>query len=203
MNFQDRFPLGLIGLTSLLSKGLLRAFSTTTIQKHQFFSAQLSLWSSSRPYVTTGSSLKNQSLTIWTFVGKVMSLLFNMLSRFVTAFLPRSKSLLISWLPSLSTVILEPKKINLSLFPFFPIYLQSSDGTRCHDLCFECCFKPAFSLSSFTSSRGSSVPLNFMPLRWVSSEVKEVIDISPGNLDSSLHFIQPSNSHDILCIEVK
>ena len=87
---------------------------------------------------------------IQTFVGKVMSLLFNMLSRFVTTFLLRSKSLLISWQQSLSTVILEPKKINLSLFPFFPIYLPWSGGTRCHDLCFECCFKAAFSLSCFT-----------------------------------------------------
>ena len=73
------------------------------------------LWSSaifmvqlSHPYMTTGNII---DLTIWTFVGKVMSLLFNMLSRLVTAFLPRSKRLLISWLQSLSAVILEPKKM--------------------------------------------------------------------------------------------
>ena len=54
---------------------------------------------------------KNHSLTIWTFVSKVMSLLFNMLSRLVIAFLPRSKRLIISWLQSSSAVILEPKKI--------------------------------------------------------------------------------------------
>ena len=60
-------------------------------------------------YMTTGKTI---ALTIWTFVGKVMSLLFNMLSRLVIAFLPRSKSLLISWLKLLATVILEPKKIN-------------------------------------------------------------------------------------------
>ena len=69
------------------------------------------------PYMTTG---KTKALTRWTFVGKVMSLLFNMLSGFVIAFLPKSKCLLISWLQSLSTVILEPKKINsvtVSLFP--------------------------------------------------------------------------------------
>ena len=59
-------------------------------------------------YMTTG---KTMSLTIWIFVGKVMSLLFNMMSRLVIAFLPRSKHLLILWLQSLSTVILEPKKI--------------------------------------------------------------------------------------------
>ena len=62
----------------------------------------------SHPYMTTGKTI---ALTIWTFVGKVMSLLFNMLSRLVIAFLPRSKHLLISWLQSSSAVILEPKKI--------------------------------------------------------------------------------------------
>ena len=68
----------------------------------------------SHPYMTTG---KTTALTRWTFVGKVMSLLFNMLPRFVTAFLPRSKHLLISWLQSPFAVILEPK--SLSLFPLF------------------------------------------------------------------------------------
>ena len=63
----------------------------------------------SHPYMTTG---KTTALTIETFVGKVMSLLFNMLSRFVITFLPKSKHLLISWLQSPSAVILEPKKIN-------------------------------------------------------------------------------------------
>ena len=62
----------------------------------------------SHPYVTTGKTI---ALTRWTFVGKVMSLLFNMLSRFVIVFLPRSKVLLISWLQSPSAVILEPEKI--------------------------------------------------------------------------------------------
>ena len=69
------------------------------------------------PYMTTGRTI---ALTRRNFAGKVMSLLFNTLFRFVIAFLPRCKHLLISWLQSLSTVILEPKKINLSLFPFFP-----------------------------------------------------------------------------------
>ena len=68
-----------------------------------------------------------------TFVGKVMSLLFNMLSRLVIVFLPRSKCLLISWLQSPSAVILDPEKMK-SLFPLFPTYLPRSDGTRCHDL---------------------------------------------------------------------
>ena len=62
----------------------------------------------SHPYMTTGTNI---ALTIWAFVGKVMSLLFNTLSRLVIAFLPRSKHLLISWLQSPSAVILEPREI--------------------------------------------------------------------------------------------
>ena len=72
-------------------------------QSIAFFMVQLS-----HPYMTTG---KTRALTRWTFVGKVMSLLFNMLSRLVITFLPKSKRLLISWLQSPSAVILEPKKI--------------------------------------------------------------------------------------------
>ena len=66
---------------------------------------------------TTGKAI---ALTRWTFVGRIMSLLFNMLSRLVITFLPRSKCLLISWLQSPSAVILEPKNSSLSLFPLFP-----------------------------------------------------------------------------------
>ena len=83
--------------------------------------------------MTTG---KTVALTRRTFVGKVMSLLFNMLSRLVIAFLPRSKCLLISWLQSPSAVILEPKRIKAVTFHCFPIYLLPSDGTGCHDLSF-------------------------------------------------------------------
>ena len=108
MNTQDWSSLGWTGWISLQSKGLSRVFSNTTVQKHQFFSAQLSLWSNSHPYMTTGKTI---ALTRRTFFGKVMSLLFNMLSRLVITFLPRSKRLLISWLQSPSAVILEPKKI--------------------------------------------------------------------------------------------
>src|SRR5574340_629011 len=77
-----------------------------------FFTVQLS-----HPYMATGKTI---ALTRWTFVGKVMSLLFNMLSRLVITFLPRSKCLLISWLQSPYAVILEAKKISLLPFPLFP-----------------------------------------------------------------------------------
>ena len=70
MNIQDWSPLGLTGLTSLQSKGLSRVFSNTTVQKHQFFGTQLSLWSNSHLYMITGRTI---ALTRWTFVGKVMS----------------------------------------------------------------------------------------------------------------------------------
>ena len=80
---------------------------------------------------------KTIALTGRTIVGKVIPLLFNMLSRLVTTFLPRSKRLLISWLQSPSAVILEPTKNKVwHCFHCFPIYFPWSDGTRCHDLRF-------------------------------------------------------------------
>ena len=84
-------------------------------------------------YMITGKTIV---LTIQTSVGNVLSLLFNTLSRLVIAFLPRSKHLLISWFQSMSTVILEPKKIVSHCFHCFSIYLPWGDWTRCHDLSF-------------------------------------------------------------------
>ena len=111
-------------------KSLLQHHSSkaSILQCSAFFIVQLS-----HPYMTTGKTI---ALTLWTFVDKVLSLLFNTLSRFVIAFLPRSKGLLISWLQSLSTVLLEPKKIVFHCFHCFPNYLPWSNGTRCHDLSF-------------------------------------------------------------------
>ena len=88
-----------------LSKSLLQHHSSkaSNLRHSAFFIVQLS-----HPYMTAGKTI---ALTRRTFVGKVMSLLFNMLSRLVITFLPRSKRLLISWLQSPSAVILEPKKI--------------------------------------------------------------------------------------------
>ena len=91
------------------SKRLSRVFSNTTIQRHQFFSAQLFFTVQlSHAYMTTRKTI---ALTRRTFVGKVMSLLLNVLSRLVITFLPRSKHLLIAWLKSPSAVILEPPQI--------------------------------------------------------------------------------------------
>ena len=111
MNIQNWFPLGWTGLSFFLSKGLSKKrllqhhnSKASVLQHSSFFVVQLS-----HLYMTTGKTI---ALTIETFVGKAMSLLFNMLSRFVITFLPKSKHLLISWLQSPSAVILEPKRIN-------------------------------------------------------------------------------------------
>ena len=101
----------------------------------------------SHPYMTVG---KTVALTRQTFIHKVMSLLFNTLSLFVIPFLWRSECLLIARLQSPSTVILEPKKINLLLFPLFPHLLPWSYGTDVMILVFwMLSFKPTFSLPSF------------------------------------------------------
>ena len=99
----------------------------SVLQHSAFYIVQL--W---HLYMTAGKTI---GLTRWTFVGKVMSLLFNTLSRLVVTFLPRSKCPLISWLQSPSPVILGPPKTKVChCFHCFPIYLPWSDGTGCHDL---------------------------------------------------------------------
>ena len=95
--------LDLLAVQGILKSLLQHSSKASILQCSAFFLVQLS-----HPYVSTGKTI---SLTIQTFVGKVMSLLFSMLSRFFIAFLPRSKHLLISWLQSPSAVILEPKII--------------------------------------------------------------------------------------------
>ena len=116
MTIKGWFPVGWTGLISLLSKGLfsnITVWKVSILQHSAFCMVQLI-----HPYMITGKII---ALTVWTFVGKVMSLLFNMLSRLVIAFLPRSKCLLISWRQSPSTVILEPKKV-CHCFHCFLIY---------------------------------------------------------------------------------
>ena len=123
------FPLGLTGLISLLSKGLSRVFSSTTasiLQHFTFFIVQLS-----HPYMTTGKTI---ALTRWTFVGKVMSLLFNTLSRSVLAFLLRNKRLLISCLQFMP----------LSYFYFW-------------------CYHPEVTLTAFASKSSSVRTLEGLP----------------------------------------
>ena len=108
MYTQGWFPLGLAGLISFLSKGLSRVFFNTTVCKHQFFGVQPYFWSNS--HIRTWL-LEKPQLWLYGPLSAKMSLLFNTMSRFVVAFLPRVKCLLISWLQSPSIVILEAKKI--------------------------------------------------------------------------------------------
>ena len=131
---------GLISLRIDWFDSLVIQWTLKNLLQHHSLKA-LILWASaffmvqlSHPYMTAGKTI---ALTIWTFAGQVISLLLNTLPRFVIAFLPNSKRLLMSWLQSPSAVLLEPKKIKVShCFHCFPIYLPWSDGTRCHDLCF-------------------------------------------------------------------
>ena len=122
--------LDLLAVQRTLKSHLQHHSSKASILQHSvLFIVQLS-----HPFMTTGKTI---ALTRWTFVGKVMSLLFNMMSRLVIDFLPRSKCLLISWLQSPSAVILEPPQNKVChCFHCFPIYLPWSDGTRHHDLSF-------------------------------------------------------------------
>ena len=120
----------LLAVQEILKSLLQHHSSKASILQHStFFIVQ-----HSHPYMTTGKTI---ALTRWTSVSQVMSLLFNMLSRLVIAFLPRSKRLLNSWLQLPFAVILEPNKIkSVTVFCCFPICLPWSDGIRCHDLRF-------------------------------------------------------------------
>ena len=127
-------------------KSLLQHHSSkaSVVWRSAFFMVQLS-----HLYMTTGKTI---ALTRQSFVGKVMSLLFNMLSRLEIAFLPRSKRLLISWLQSPSAVILEPPKIkSLTVSILSPSICHEVMGLYAKVLVFHMLsFKPTFSVSSFT-----------------------------------------------------
>ena len=125
MNIQHWFPLG---LTALILKSTLKSLlqyhssKASILQCSTFFIVQLS-----HPYMTTGKTI---ALTRQTFVGKVISLLLNMLSRLVIAFLPRSNCLLISWLQSPSAVILEPKKMKSVTYNYTVEVINSIGSDR-------------------------------------------------------------------------
>ena len=158
-------------------KSLLQHHSSkaSILRRSAFFTVQLS-----HPYMTTRKTI---ALTRWTFVGKVMPLLFNMLSKLVITFLPRSKCLLISWLQSPSAVILEPKKIKSHYFHCFPIYLPWSDGIGCHDLTFwMLSFKLTFSLSTFTFIKRLFSSSSLSAIRVVSSAYLSLLIFLPAIL---------------------
>ena len=147
-------------------QGTLNSFSNITVQKHQFVSAQPSSQSNSLNH--TWPMEKTTALPRWTFVGKVMSLLFNMLSRLVITFLPRSKHLLISWLQSLSAVILNPQKIKSdtvsTVSPSISYELMGPDTMIL--VFWMLSFEPTFSLSSFTFIKRLFSSSYFLPQGW-------------------------------------
>ena len=150
--------LNLLAVQGTLKSLLQHHCSKASILWHSaFFTVQLS-----NPYMTTG---KITALTIWTFVGKVMSLLFNMLSRLVITFLPRNKPLLISWLQSPSAVILEPKKIkSVTVSIVSPsICDEVMEPDAIILLFWMLSFKPTFHSPLSLPSRGFLVPLHFLP----------------------------------------
>ena len=171
-------------------KSLLQHHSSKTsiLRCSAFFTVQLS-----HPYMTNGKTI---ALTRWTFVGKVISLLFNMLSRLVMTFLPRSKCLLISWLQSPSAVILEPKKIKsdtastVSASTFHEV--MRSDAMIL--VFWMLRFKPTFSLSSFTFIKRLFSSSSLSAIRVVSSAYLRLLIFLPAILipacvSSSLAFL--------------
>ena len=165
VNIQGWFPLGLTGLITLQSKELSWVFSSTTVWKHRFFGAQPFLWSNS--HICTWL-LGKPYLFFFFFFDKVMSLFFNTLSRFFITFLSRNKCLLISWLQSQSSVILETKKIKSVTVLTFPLSIcLEVMGPNATILGFWMLrLKPAFPSLLSLSSRDSLVPLCFLPLEW-------------------------------------
>ena len=149
MNIQDWFPLGWTGWISLQPKGLSSLLWQHSSKASILWHSPVFIVQLSHPHLTTGKII---ALTRWTFVGKVMSLLFTMLPRLVITFLPKSKCLLIPWLQSPSAVILEPKKIqSVIVSTVSPSISHEVMGPDAIILVFwMLSLKPTFSLSSFT-----------------------------------------------------
>ena len=152
------------------------------------------------PYMTSGKTI---ALTRQTFVGKIMSLLLNKLSRLAITFLPRSNHFLIAWLRSPSAVILEPSKIVCHRFHCFPSIsheVMGSDATIFNFWMLS--FKPAFSVSSFTFIKRLFSSL-FVPIRVISSAYLSLLIFFPEILIPVWCYIQSSISDVVLCIWVK
>ena len=169
--------LDLLSVQGTVKSLLQHHISKASILRHSaFFIVQIS-----HPHMTIGKTI---AFTRWIYVGKEMSLLFNMLSRLVIGFLPRSKCLLISWLQSPSAVILEPPKINSHCFHCFPIYLPWSDGTGCHDLgLLNVEFQASFFALLFHFHHEVLQFLFAFCHKGGVMYISEVIDSSPGNCE--------------------
>ena len=151
----------------------------------------------SHPYMTTGKAI---ALTRWTFVGKLISLLFNMLSRLVITFLPRSKRLLIAQLQSPSAVILEHKNIVCHCFPIYFPWVMGQDGMIF--VFWMLSFKPTLSLSSFTFIRRIFSSSSLSAIRVVHLHIWGYWYFSRQSW-FQLVLLPAQRFHDVLCIEVK
>ena len=200
MNTQDWSPLGWAGWNSLQSKGLSsvpfehHSSKASIFRRAAFFTVQLS-----HPYMTTRKII---ALTRWTFVGKVMSLLFSMLSRLVITFLPRSKQASFNFMVAVTICsdIGAPKIKVCHGYHYSSSICHEMLGPDAMILVFwMLSFKPTFSLTSFTFIKRLFSSSSLCHKGGVIC-ISEIIDTSPSNLDSSLCFIQPSFFHDVLCI---
>ena len=177
MNIQDWFPLGCTAFQGTLK----------SLHQHQGSKVSILRWPAffivqfSHPYMTTGKTI---ALTRQTFVGKVTSLLFDMLSRLVITFLPRSKHLLILWLQSQSAVILEPRKIkSVTISIVSPFICHEVMGLDAMVLVFwMLSFKPTFSLSSFTLIKRLFSSPSLSAIRVVSSAYLRLLIFLPAIL---------------------
>ena len=146
----------------------------------------------SHPHMTIGKTI---ALTIWNIVDKILSLFFNLISTFIMAFLPRSKYLLISWLQSPFTVILEHKKIKFVIVSNFPLlFVMKSCSQLPFFFFFECwALSQLFHSSLSLSSRGSLVLLHFLPLKWYHPHFWGCWCF-PGNLIPACNSLSPEYS---------
>ena len=196
MNIQDWFPLGFTGLISMQYKGLSRVFSNTIasiFQHSTFFMVQIS-----HPYMTTRG--KKKSFTRQTFVGKVMSLLFKILSRLVITFFSKEKSSFnfMAVVTICSDFGAQEKKV-YHCFLCFPIYLPWSDGTGCHDLSFwMLSFKPTLPLSSFTFIKRLFSSSSLFSISTVSSAYLKLLIFFPASWFQLV--LHPGISHSLLYI---
>ena len=155
----------------------------------------------SHPYMTTGKTI---ALTRQNFVGKVMSLLFNMLSKYAVAFFPRSKHLLISWLQSPSSVVLEPPKNKVChCFHCLSIYCHEVMGPVAMILVFlMLSFKPVFSLSSFIFIKRLFSSSLLSAIRVLTSVYLRLLIFQPAILIPACASSSSSIPHDVLCIKL-
>ena len=185
MNVQGWFSLGLTGLISLQSKGFFRVFSSTTVQKHKFFSAQPILLSNC--HIPAWLSERSQLWLYGPLSAKWCLCFLNMVPRFVIVFLLRSKQLLIPWLQSPFAVILEPEKRKYAMASTISpsIFHEVIEPGAMILVFFKCwVLSQLFHSSLSPSSRSSLVPLCFLHKGGVIC-ISKVID-SLGSLDSSL-----------------